>query len=299
MDLISIIVPAYNVELYISECLDYILKQTYQNFEVIIVNDGSTDHTGEICRDYSRKDPRIKVITVNNGGVAKARNIGLEQASGNYITFIDPDDFVVETYLSEMYEISQKEHADLVIGLHYTFVEEESVFKFLYTDKIYQGRLSFLEVLANMNVNNSEVFVPDWTYYTPTAKLFKSTLFDGVRFPANIVYEDAAILHKLYLKANIIFQIPRSIYCYRIRKNSITKSEKRLLNVQSILYICRERIADLYMHGIDPMNDYRFLTYHLKLAKQILVDKNWIHLVEYHQVLEFLNSLENLKRCAN
>jgi glycosyltransferase involved in cell wall biosynthesis len=107
-DLISIVVPVYNVESYLEKCIDSILNQSYSNFELILVNDGSTDNSGKICSDFEKKDSRIKVINKDNGGLSDARNHGIDIASGRYITFIDSDDFVEVDYIFYLYNLLKK-----------------------------------------------------------------------------------------------------------------------------------------------------------------------------------------------
>ena len=112
-DLISIIVPVYNVEKYIVRCLESILSQTYKNIEVIIVNDGSVDKSGEICERYAKKDNRIKLINKSNGGLSDARNKGIDQANGIYITFVDSDDYISQNYVEILYKLIKENNADI------------------------------------------------------------------------------------------------------------------------------------------------------------------------------------------
>ena len=112
-DLISVIIPVYNVEKYLKRCMDSVLKQTYSNIEIIIVDDGSTDTSGSLCDEYWKKDSRITVFHKENGGLSSARNFGLERVSGNYVCFIDSDDFIHENYISFMYDKIIKNDADI------------------------------------------------------------------------------------------------------------------------------------------------------------------------------------------
>ena len=118
---ISVIVPVYNVESYLSQCLDSIINQTFTDFELIAVNDGSTDSSLSILHDYSKRDSRIIVIDKPNTGVSDTRNLGLSNAQGEYVCFVDADDILSHTYLGDMYEIASRKHADMVLCKYCTF----------------------------------------------------------------------------------------------------------------------------------------------------------------------------------
>ena len=113
---VSIIVPVYNVEPYLRQCLDSVLGQTFKNFEVLLVNDGSSDSSGDICREYVEKDSRFHYFEKENGGLSDARNYGIERAQGEYLTFIDSDDFVNEKHLENLFLASRLTNADITIG---------------------------------------------------------------------------------------------------------------------------------------------------------------------------------------
>ena len=113
MELVSVIVPVYNVEKYLKKCVDSILSQSYQNIEVILINDGSLDGSGEICEAYAKKDERIKYITQNNSGLGKTRNRGIEEASGKYLLFVDSDDYIENTMIEKLYHNITESHADV------------------------------------------------------------------------------------------------------------------------------------------------------------------------------------------
>ena len=121
--LISIIVPVYNVEAYLAKCVDSILAQTYTNLEIILVNDGSSDGCGRICDEYAKQDKRIKVIHKQNGGLSDARNVAIDVATGEFITFIDSDDYVTDDYIMTLYSLIEKYECKVSIALYNTFVE--------------------------------------------------------------------------------------------------------------------------------------------------------------------------------
>lgn len=128
-DLISIIVPVYKVENYLSKCLDSMICQTYKNIEIILVDDGSPDNSGKICDDYAKKDSRIKVIHKENGGLSDARNAGLKIATGKYIGFVDSDDYISVEMYEKLYNQAKKEDADIACCNYYRVKMEKNLIK--------------------------------------------------------------------------------------------------------------------------------------------------------------------------
>ena len=127
-ELVSIVVPIYNVENYLRQCLDSIMGQTYQNFECLLINDGSPDHSADICREYVSKDSRFKYFEKENGGVSSARNLGIERSEGAYITFIDSDDWVESDYLEVLYKALIDEKADITVSTYKQFNIKDGCF---------------------------------------------------------------------------------------------------------------------------------------------------------------------------
>ncbi|MFB4033716.1 glycosyltransferase family 2 protein, partial [Streptococcus pneumoniae] len=129
-ELISIVIPIYNVENYLRQCLDSIVAQTYQNFECLLINDGSPDHSADICREYVSKDSRFRYFEKENGGVSSARNLGIEHSKGEYITFIDSDDWVDSDYLEVLYTTLLEEGADIAVSTYKKFNLKNNCFYF-------------------------------------------------------------------------------------------------------------------------------------------------------------------------
>jgi len=127
VDLISVIIPVYNVEPYLKKCLDSVVTQTYKEIEIILVDDGSTDGSGPICDEYAAQDKRIRVIHKRNGGLSDARNVGLDRCSGRYVTFIDSDDYVASDYVERLYRILVEYNADIAVCDYFEFYDEEPV----------------------------------------------------------------------------------------------------------------------------------------------------------------------------
>ena len=141
--LISVIVPVYNVEQYLRQCLDSILNQTYQEIEVLLINDGSTDASDEICREYAERDNRIRYFVKENGGLSDARNYALDRATGEYVTFVDSDDFLMEQALEKLYATSLLGESDLVVGFFCYF--EEPYFQFFTDHYIPKLPITFID----------------------------------------------------------------------------------------------------------------------------------------------------------
>jgi len=209
--LVSIIVPIYNVEDYLEECIDSILNQTYVRYEVILVDDGSTDKCSKICDRYAENDLRVKVIHKQNGGLSDARNAGIDSACGEYITFIDSDDYVDADYLKVLVLILERENADIVQG-QYTFQRKllgtgKNQVNCLSSDESLRNYLLFKKVLPSVCM-----------------KLYRTTLFENIRFPKGRINEDTCTTYKLLLQAKKYVCIERHLYYYRIRQSSIMHS---------------------------------------------------------------------------
>ena len=215
--LISVIVPVYNVEQYLPKCVDSILAQTYQNLEIILVEDGTKDRSGEICDAYAEKDPRIKVIHKENGGLSSARNAGMDVARGEYFGFVDSDDWIEpETYESLM-ELARKYDADLVCGGRYD-VDAATGERTIGLCPQKEECISSMEMLGR-------VFIWDNCDSAAWDKLYRRHLFDGIRYPLGMVSEDIAIFYKLMEKVNRVALCNKPLYNYFHRENSITTAK--------------------------------------------------------------------------
>lgn len=216
--IISVVVPVYNVEEYLPDCVESILAQTFKVFELILVDDGSPDNCGALCDSYAKKDARVRVIHKENGGLSDARNKGIDQAKGEYITFIDSDDIIYREYLEYLYEAAQKYDADIVQGTITTHLDKLGT---LGKDRHHQE--------YGVRVFSGEEAIRDYltyrTHYSnSTFKLIRTTLFDGVRFPVGKYSEDEYTTYKLVLKSRKDVCLPMFIYYYRLREGSIVRS---------------------------------------------------------------------------
>ena len=221
-DKITVIVPVYNVENYLRKCLDSIITQTYKNIEIIVVNDGSTDASGQICQEYAQKDNRIIYIEKENGGLSDARNVGLDKMTGSYVTFIDSDDWIEQDYIETLYKKIVEYQADIAVGNYYSYNEDEETYYFhIYGDSYYEkiyDNISIFENLYESQEMKSFALISAW------GKLYKAKLFDYLRFEKGKLGEDGYFNQKMYLSVNKVVYLNKGLYAYRQRSGSITKT---------------------------------------------------------------------------
>lgn len=223
-NVISVIIPVYNVQAYLPECLDSVLAQDYQNLEVILIDDGSKDDSGKICDEYAAKDSRIRVIHQVNAGAGAAKNTGLRAATGEYLAFLDSDDSLEPGAYAHMVQLMQEYNADVVqCLLQYVYKDRTEV------QQITSGRQVF-SVLDYM-----KRFTEDWTCALMTEKLFKRALFDGIFFEEGNIIDDEYFTYQGVMNAKIILRDDRVIYNYRQRRSSVmnsSESRTRIINDQ-------------------------------------------------------------------
>lgn len=210
---LSVIVPVYNVENYLPKCLDSILNQSFRDFELLLINDGSTDKSGEICNSYQEKDERIRVVTQKNKGLSAARNAGIKLAKGTYLSFIDSDDWIDENMYLDMLEAadSHKDGYDIVICGHRVVSEQGDVLESNSVENMEMDSVKATSLLLE-----DELF-PSFAWN----KLFKATLFSSIEFPVGKYYEDTACIYKVCHIAKSVKNISGIYYNYLRRSNSI------------------------------------------------------------------------------
>lgn len=257
-DLISIVIPVYNVEEYLGRCLDSVLAQTYKNTEIILVDDGSEDNSGIICDEYKENNDRIKVMHKSNGGLSDARNSGIELATGKYIVFVDSDDFVDETMVDYLYNLVQRNNAEIGIcdPVHcYPNME----YKFEYQTK----QICY----------NSEEAIKEMLYQTSflvcaCGKIYLRSVFDNIKFTKGILFEDSALMYLLFDRVDKIVYGNAKLYGYIHRENSITTNNFSRRDCD-ILSICNE--MDEYFKNRSSIT--RSLSaYHISAALRIYMN---------------------------
>ncbi|MFC7347419.1 glycosyltransferase family 2 protein [Chryseobacterium zhengzhouense] len=212
---VSVIVPVYNVENYLPKCLDSLLSQTLQNIEILVVDDGSTDRSAEIIRQYSEKYPaKIKAFTKENGGLSDARNFGIERACGDFFGFVDSDDYVSETMFEEMLSLAERHDAEMVICNIQKVDEHGSI-----TQKLTQipNMPEKIDLESNFSVFS------DLSYFACN-KLFRKELFTKKRFKKGVHFEDIQLIPQLLLECKTLAQTQKFHYQYLERTDSITKT---------------------------------------------------------------------------
>lgn len=214
--MISTIIPVYNVDNYLPKCVDSIINQTYQNLEIILVDDGSPDRCPEICDEYAKKDKRIKVIHKKNGGLSDARNAGLEIAKGEYISFIDSDDYINEHMYEDMLSAIENVDADLCICGYDRVNDDGKIRSSAHFKNAVLSQNDAFEMLVQGNV----YFIVAWN------KLYKRIVFDKLLFRKGKIHEDEFIMHHVYGECNKIVTLEKSYYYYLVRETSITGSVK-------------------------------------------------------------------------
>ena len=224
---ISIIVPIYKVEKQLDRCIKSILNQTFINFELILVDDGSPDNCGKICDEYKRKDKRVKVIHKENGGLSDARNTGLNIATGKYIGFVDSDDIIHPEMYERMYNCINKYNADIVQCKFKKFKSIEDINKLSNINNANIEYYTSKEAIIDM-IDNNKINVNTWN------KLYKRELFENERFPKGKIHEDEFLTYKLIYKSNKVAYINEELYYYYQNDNGIMNGSNLLKRLDRI-----------------------------------------------------------------
>ena len=269
---VSIIIPVYNAEPYLRQCLDSVLGQTFTNFEVVLVNDGSTDNSGFICQEYARLDSRFKYFEKENGGVSDARNSGLDLARGDYVTFLDADDFLFEDYLEKLYIATTLSNADIMIGGYSRFDGSDFYF---YKDHFKRDSLVSFTSTQAIQFLDSMLDIQFFNFSTACGKLFKRTLFKELRFPLGRYAENQFVMWKLYLNAERIYAFNGDSYVYRDNNEGLSSvfSVKHLDHIDAL----EERIKSTKdLEGIDINLCFNMYRYVLKRILEQLEEHDYI-----------------------
>lgn len=246
--LVSVIVPVYNVEPFLRQCLDSIIGQTYPNLEIILVDDGSTDNSGRICDEYAEKDQRVIVLHTPNGKQSSARNRGLEIASGRYITFVDSDDWLETTAYEQCLDIIEvKQYPDILMFGYYRNSSDSETVHIVYDGEAMSNRASIVAL-----VNRTD-FVP-----SVVLRLFKKSILKDLFFCEGRVYEDVSFPLEAHLNAHTFYYYPYPLYHYRANESSTSFVMKEdiielYLNLEDLLY----RVRDSHPNWVPIVNATR------------------------------------------
>jgi len=216
-EFISVIIPVYNVEQYLEDCLDSVIKQSYKKLDIIIVNDGSTDNSLNICEKYAASDSRIRVVCRENGGLSAARNTGISLAQSQYITFIDSDDMIDRDMLRYLYLLLKAYHADMSV-CQMQLIDEAG-------EKIDTKNKVQKKCVVGNKICMNEFFCGTGIGTVAWGKLYKTIHFDDVRYPYGKYHEDVYTTYKIIAQCDSISIGTKKMYLYRNRQESITKSD--------------------------------------------------------------------------
>lgn len=251
LSLISVIIPVYQVEAYLSACVESVLAQSYSNLEIILVDDGSPDSCPRMCDDYAAKDPRIRVIHKENGGLSSARNAGLDAAKGEFLAFLDSDDLWSPFFLEHLYQAISETGADFAVCQFQRFRGEAPPGVGSYvTPELLSSQKAFECFFGNRNVN----MVVTWN------KLYRKEIFHGIHFPAGRLHEDEAVIHEIIGSAQSIAWLEETLYYYRESPNSITTAKFNLKRLDETLAKER-RIAYFEARGLQNLADRTKVVY--------------------------------------
>ena len=263
--LVSIIIPIYNVEKYLEQCIKSLINQTYRNLEIILINDGSTDKSTKICEKYKNQDNRIVFINKKNGGAASAKNEGLKIAKGDYITFVDSDDFIEPDMIEYMVNTIKKYNSDIIQCSFTNLYKNTERFK---QDKIVEQKISSKDFL--------ELFLKKWDSSLFWNKLFKREVIENVFFKEGRCIDDEFFTYKCVINSKSIVTSNKIVYNYRMRKSGVMKSEssqKQILKDRvDYLYERYELVRKIYK-DLDKSFLEHLLTYYLIISKDYYVDE--------------------------
>lgn len=262
--LISIIIPVYKVEKYLEKCIQSVINQTYKNIQIILVDDGSPDNCGKICDEYAKKDHRIEVIHKSNGGLSDARNKGLEIAKGEYIGFVDSDDYIEADMYEVLYNSLKQYNADVSICNFYTVSQEKIAIKNADNGIKEYNRIEILkEILLDNNIQSYA-----WN------KLYRKDLFDEIKYPVGKKYEDIGTTFYLLEKCNKVVVTGKPEYYYINRQGSIVNNVTETTITDYIELIMQR--YDYIEENIKELSSYNknYLKRILKTAEQDIKSLN-------------------------
>lgn len=262
---LSVIVPVYKVEKYIQRCLESIINQTYRDLEIILIDDESPDNCGKICDEYAKKDNRIRVIHQKNGKQSGARNSGLDIATGDYVTFVDSDDWIDEDMYRTIIEIAENKHADIV----------ECGYRFYRPWKTENKYLCFDDTEKISEFTNTEAL--NMLYFGPQRfggltimvwnKIYRAELLKNIRFLKGYIFEDVEFTPKAFFYANKIVKYEKTYYNYNIHlgTNETSAMKNNILKVRSIVYI-HEMLNEFFSKNyVQKISEYQEEAYYSSL----------------------------------
>jgi len=292
--LISIIVPIYNVEAYLAKCINSIISQTYGNLEIFLVDDGSPDRCGSICDEYAKQDARIKVIHKKNGGLSDARNVAIDVAKGEYITFVDSDDYVANDYVESLYKLIVENDAQMSITRCIPFFEG--------TKPVHIRQTKITKVFNTYNALISLFYQKDFDN-AAWAKMYHCSLFKSdIRYPKGWLYEDLPTTYKLMMLCKKIAFSSYENYYYLLRKDSIEGAPFKPQKYECCIKIIRqfEENKKKMLPAIQKSVDCRIVSFafHILLEipkEQIEMRTNLLDIIKRYRIRILLDSCARRK----
>lgn len=262
--LISVIIPVYKVEKYLRRCLDSVTGQTYENLEIVLIDDGSPDNCGSICDEYALKDNRIKVIHKGNTGLSDSRNEGIEASHGEYVLFVDSDDYIHPKMIEELYTNACEKNADVVV-CDYVKVNEDE-------ERVWMNQKLPVEAITITDDNRLKYMLGDTKIIFTVAwnKLFRRTVLGDIRFPFGKVHEDEFWTYKILHRAQAVVYLKETLYYYVQRDSSIMGEHTNIKSLQR-LDAYKERIQ-YYKDRKMPLYEYQMIN-HYRYFMNDVIDK--------------------------
>lgn len=292
MEKISVIVPVFNAGPYLQTCLDSIVNQTYQNLEIILVNDGSTDTSASLCQRYKEQDSRVKLVhkKLGGGGVGAARNTALSLVTGDYILFVDNDDWLELNHVEYLYQSLLEQDADIAVANFTEFFEEKQSFAFHLRQEDYFRRVYSPQEWFQVEYEGR--FALSQCFTVPWCKLYKASLFADIVYPENEQVEDDYTTWKIYLQADRIVFSNLSLYYHRKRTSSVTQ----VVDVSAVfpLRSVEERVTVLSLIGFDIEPELRAYRWRLQLHMDAFLKSG--RMQDYQKCLQKLSILEKWNR---
>ncbi|MDA3057749.1 glycosyltransferase [Campylobacter sp. VBCF_05 NA6] len=281
--LISIIVPVYNVKKYLKECLNSIVSQTYTNLEIILVDDGSTDGSGEICDEFAKQEARIKVLHQKNAGQAVARNAGLDIMQGEYLSFVDSDDMIDETYIETLYNLIKKYNTKISMA-SYTKFKSQSEIANLKNFECVERIITPKDIFKGSCKKEKFYLTAIWRI------LYHKSIFKNLRFPSGKIHEDIAVWFDIFKNEKNIAISNKYIYFYRVNLNSTVR--KKIDEKFFVIFENTQKFTDNIVKAYsDLQKEANYLLCHIKMQTIIKIlkyddEKYYSKINEYHKFLQ-------------
>lgn len=291
--IISVIVPVYKVEKYLNRCVDSILAQTFDRIEIILVNDGSPDKCGEVCDEYAKMDHRVTVVHQENEGLSSARNMGLMLSKGEYVAFVDSDDYIHPKMYEVLYKEARNNSSDIVICNYKDVYDNDQLENQIIDKELKAINFTNISALAQLYEKNGVQFV------VACNKLYKRELFDNLEYEKGRLHEDEFIAHKLLYKSKKITYLPIELYYYLQRKEGIIRSEFSLKKLDAVeAYRIRvDFFKTIKQKELVKKAEYSYVSllfnYYFKVLKEVPDSKRELNELRKDFSKQFLSLMKN------